>query len=138
MKPAAIAKKTKQIRRWLVDTAELSRNVSYDISPAKLMREFDGLTLEQATSIHKRAMEPGTVTELEQHIYLVLENAAGGKELTWLCSFLDQNKRVIDHVVYKAPTRNDARRQAIDLYAKNGDKGLYAGFVVTEEKHGGY
>lgn len=56
----------------------------------------------------------------------------------WLCSFLDKNKRVIDHITYRAVSRDDARRRAVEMYLQNGDKALYAGFVVNEEKHGGY
>jgi len=56
---------------------------------------------------------------------------------TWLITFLDAKKRVVDTALTSG-TRNDARRKAIDLYAQNGDKAAYAGFVVTEEKHGGY
>lgn len=56
----------------------------------------------------------------------------------WLCSFLDTNKRVIDHFTFRAPSRDDARRRAVQVYLQNGDKAIYAGFVVTEEKHGGY
>lgn len=55
-------------------------------------------------------------------------------EPSWIISFLDKNKRTIDHAVIKAPSRNDARRRAIDLYAQNGDKWEYAGFVVSEKK----
>lgn len=56
----------------------------------------------------------------------------------WLCSFLDKDKRVVDHVTYRAVSRDDARRIAVERYLENGDKALYAGFVVSEEKHGGY
>jgi hypothetical protein len=56
----------------------------------------------------------------------------------WLISFLDTEKHTVDSVLIHAPTRNDARREALELYAQNGDRAIYAGFVVTEEKHGGY
>ena len=56
----------------------------------------------------------------------------------WLISFLDKEKRTIDSVLINALTRDDARRAAIELYARNGDRAIYAGFVVTEEKNGGY
>lgn len=73
--------------------------------------------------------------------YIVDENPltkAMKNDPSWLISFLDKGKRTIDHVVIKARTRDDARREAVELYLKNGDRAIYAGFVVTEEKHGGY
>jgi len=57
---------------------------------------------------------------------------------TYLISFLDKHKRAIDSQLIKAKSLNEAKRVAIDTYAQIGDRALYAGFVVQEEKHGGY
>jgi hypothetical protein len=56
----------------------------------------------------------------------------------WLVSFLDKNKRVIDHATFRAVDRDSARRRAVEMYLQNGDKAIYAGFVVNEETHGGF
>jgi hypothetical protein len=57
---------------------------------------------------------------------------------TYLISFLDKHKRGIDSQLIKAKDLNAAKRKAIEEYAKIGDRAQYAGFVVQEEKHGGY
>ena len=57
---------------------------------------------------------------------------------SFLVTFYDAKKRVVDTALIRAASRNEARTTAVTLYAKNGDKASYAGFIVTEEKHGGY
>jgi hypothetical protein len=56
----------------------------------------------------------------------------------FLISYLDKYKRCIDSQLVKAKDLNAAKRIAIEEYAKIGDRAIYAGFVVQEEKNGGY
>lgn len=134
MTPAQITKKTKQIRRWLHD--EGGSNPDH----RELARKFL-LGKEQALDIVKLAGESRSDlnyndSRLEQRIYLILE--LGGSGSLWICSFLDKSKHVIDSVLYHAPNRDEARRQAVEAYLKKGDLGQYCGFIVQEEEHGGY
>jgi hypothetical protein len=57
---------------------------------------------------------------------------------TYLISFLDKKKRALDHQLIEAANLKAAKRAAIDAYTLIGDRAVYAGFVVQEEKHGGY
>jgi hypothetical protein len=55
----------------------------------------------------------------------------------WLVTFYNTRKDVQDTLLVDG-TRSQARRAAAETYLRNADRHGWAGFLVVEEKHGGY
>lgn len=154
-RPADIVKIVKKISRWL-------RRSNDEALPYQISDAFPDLTLGQCEAIHAAAFggSKKDVVALESQIYKIIEHdeelptrmhvtssahsisgtiGAGPRKgkTRYLITFLDPQKRPVDNAHFVGE-RDDARREAMRLYAQNGDLHAYAGFVVTEEKHGGY
>jgi hypothetical protein len=154
-RPADIVKIVKKISRWL-------RRSNDEALPYQISDEFPDLTLAQCEAIYAAAFGDGKrdAVALESQIYKIIEHddelitrtrvtssshslsgttGAGPRKgkTRYLITFLDPQKRAVDNAHFTGE-RDDARREAIRLYAQHGDLHAYAGFVVTEEKHGGF